>query len=194
MSRRKGTSRKKGSRGKGKRSYSRKQPAPKKTAQTQKLRRLTARQQDEKVRCLAAINRYRRGDAKSVSAAARAERTTVKAIRTLVPAAIGQDRPGGRIRVKTSDRYSAKVQVLTKEGALSVTARGSRQRELAGLHRAMVIRVLRGKEPPSALEQFRGKKIGGNELISDYELLSSFAQAGIVGQLDSLYVSPDAGA
>jgi hypothetical protein len=185
MKGRKGSSPKKGSRGKGKRFYSHKRPAPKKAAQTQKLRRLTARQLDEKVRCLAAINRYRRGEAKSVSAAARAEGTTVKAIRTLVPATITQKRPGGRIRVKASDQYSAKVQILTNEGALSVTARGSRQRELAGRHRATVLRVLQGKEPQSALEQYRGKKVGGHELISDYGQLSSFARAGILGQLDN---------
>ncbi len=161
---------------------------------TRSSRRLSLSQQDAKVRGLAAINRYRRGEAKSVSAAASAEGTTVRAIRTLLPEAITQDRPGGRIRVKASDRYSAKVQVLTKEGALSVTARGSRQRELAGRHRATVIRVLQGKEPPSALKQYRGKKVGGHELISDFEVLSSFAQAGIVDQLDSLYVSPDASA
>jgi hypothetical protein len=146
--------------------------------------------QDAKI--FAAINRYRRGKSKSASAAARAEGTTLRAIRKRLPGVLVQDRPGGRIRVKASDRYSAKVQVLTKEGALSVTARGSRQRELAGRHRATVMRVLRKEEPPSALEHYRGKKVGGYELISDYGLLSSFAQAGIVGQLDSLYVSPDA--
>jgi len=112
----------------------------------------------------------------------------------LAPDALIQHRPGGRIRVKPTDRYSAEVQVLTGEGTLTVTARGSRQRELAGRHRATVIRVLRGTDPASALEQFRGKKVGGYELISDYELLSSFAQAGIVGQLDSLYVSPETAA
>ena len=113
-------------------------------------------------------------------------------MRKLTPDALIQDRPGGRIRVKFSDRYSARVQLLTSEGSLTVTARGSRQRELAGQHRATVIRVLRGTDPAVALEQFRGKKVGGYELISDYELLSSFAQAGVVGQLDSLYVSPEA--
>jgi len=152
---------------------------------------LTPRQQEEKVKCLAAINRIRRGEARTVSAAARAEGTTVKAIRALVPKAITQDRPGGRIRVTASDRYSAKVQILTNEGALTTTARGSRERELAGQHRATVQRVLRGLEPKSALERYRGKKVGGHELISDYAQLSSFAQAGVVGQLDTLYVSPD---
>lgn len=145
---------------------------------------------DEKVRCLAAINRCRRGEAKSVSAAASAEKTTVREIRRLVPGAITQDRRGGRIRVKPSDRYSARVEIMTNQGPLVTTARGSRQRELAGRHRATFMRVLQGQEPPSALEQYRGKRVGGYELISDYELLSSFAEAGVLGQLDTLYVSP----
>jgi len=113
-------------------------------------------------------------------------------MRKLVPDALIQDRRGGRIRVKRTDRYSAMVQVLTREGTLNVTARGSRQRELAGQHRATVLRVLRGEEPPTALEAYRGKKIGGHELLSDYELLSSFAHAGDIGQLEALYVTPDA--
>jgi hypothetical protein len=157
------------------------------------LRDLSARQQGEKVRGLAAINRYRRGEAKSVSAAARAERTTIRTIRTLLPDALIQDRPGGRIRVKPTDRYSAKVQILTRDGTLIATARGSRQRELAGRHRATYMRVLENKELASALEQYRGKKVGGHELISDYTRLTTLAQAGVLGQLDTLYVSPGGG-
>jgi hypothetical protein len=146
------------------------------------------------VRCLAAINRYRRGQAKSVSAAARAEGTSVRAIRALVPKTITQDRRGGRIRVKPSDRYSAKVQILANDGAFATTARGSRERELAGQHRATVMRVLRGEEPKSALERYRGKKVGGHELVSDYAQLVLLANAGVVGQLEPLYVSPDVAA
>ncbi len=166
-----------------------------KTAKSSRsLRQLSPRQQEERVHGLAAINRYRRADAKSLSAAARTEGTTIRAIRTLLPAAIIQDRPGGRIRVTASDRYSAQVQILANEGALTTTARGSRERELAGQHRATVIRVLRGLEPKSALERYRGKTVGGHELVSDYAQLSLLAQAGVVGQLDSLYVSPDVAA
>lgn len=153
--------------------------------------RLSPRQQEAKVRGFAAINRVRRGESTNISSAARAAGTTLKTIRELLSSALLQDRPGGRIRVKASDRYSAKVQVLTNQGALSATARGSRERELAGQHRATYLRVLQGKEPPSALRRYRGEKIGGHELISNYELLLSFAQAGDIGQLDSLYVSPD---
>jgi hypothetical protein len=159
-----------------------------------KAKHLTLRQQKEKVKSLAAINRVRRGEAKTVSAAARVEGTTLRAIRALVPKAITQDRPGGHLRVTASDRYSAKVQILANEGALTATARGSRERELAGQHRATVIRVLRGLEPKSALERYHGKKVGGHELISDYAQLSSLAQAGVIGQLEPLYVSPDVAA
>ena len=116
----------------------------------------------------------------------------MKAMRKVAPDALVQDRPGGRIRVKASDRYSARVEIITNEGRLVVTAHGSRERELAGRHRATYRRVLRGKEPASALKQFRDKTVGGHELISDFERLSILAQAGVVGQLDSLYVSPDA--
>jgi hypothetical protein len=163
----------------------RSKPAP-------RSRPLSLRQQEEKVRCFAAINRIRRGEAKTVSAAARAEGTTVRAIRALVPKAITQDRPGGRIRVKPTDRYSARVEILAKEvGPKVVTARGSRQRNLAGQHRGLYNRVLKGVEPPSALAQFRGKKVGGYELVSDFDELSIFAQAGFLSQLDSLYASPE---
>jgi hypothetical protein len=165
-----------------------------KVAQTQRLRRLTPRQQDERVRCLAAINRRRRGEASSLSAAARAERTTLRAIRTLLPAALTQDRPGARIRVKASDRYSARVQITAIHGPLDVTAHGSRERELAGRQRAVLLKVARNELPPSALEQFRGKTVGGYELLADFEQLSVQAQAGILPQLDTLYVSPDTSA
>jgi hypothetical protein len=110
----------------------------------------------------------------------------------LAPDALIQDRPGGRIGVKPTDRYSARVEILAKDvGPKVVIARGSRQRGLAGQHRAVYNRVLEGVEPPSALDQFRGKKVGGYELVSDFDELSTFAQAGFLSQLDSLYVSPE---
>jgi hypothetical protein len=94
--------------------------------------------------------------------------------------------------VKASDRYSERVKIVTNQGPIVETARGSHQRALAGRHRATVLRVLQGREPVSALEQFRGKTVGGRELISDYARLSLFANAGVLGSLGGLYVSPDA--
>ncbi len=83
---------------------------------------------------------------------------------------------------------------MTGTGPLIVTARGSRQRELAGRHRATVERVRRGKVTTSVLKQFRDKRVGGHELISDFDQLYVLAQAGVLDQLDTLYVSPDTSA
>jgi hypothetical protein len=155
--------------------------------------RQTLQHQEARLRGLTAINLVRRGESTNLSHAARAAHTTVKSIRRLLPAALIQGRPGGRVRVKAGDPYSARVEILTDAGPATVTARGSRQRELAGQHRATYMRVLRNKESASALEQYRGKRIGGHELISDFDQLSVLAQAGVVGKLDSLYVSPETG-
>jgi len=153
---------------------------------------LTPRQKGARVRGLAAINGIRKGEYKNVSRAAKAEGTTVESIRELLPAALIPSRPGKRIRVKAADPYSAAVEILTDTGPQVVIARGSRQRELAGRHRAIYRRVLRGKESASVLEQFRDKIVGGQILISDYDQLLLLARAGVLGQLDTLYVSPDA--
>ncbi len=37
-------------------------------------------------------------------------------------------------------------------------------------------------------------KVGGHELVSNYEQLVLLAKAGVVGQLETLYVSPDVAA
>ena len=153
--------------------------------------RLSPREQEAKVRGFAAINRVRRGESKTLSSAARAESTSVRTIRRLLPAALVQSRRGGRIRVKAGDPYSARVEIITDRGALKVTARGSRERELAGRHRAAVIQVLRGNEPPSTLQQFHGKNVGGQELISDPDRLFALAEGAKLDQLDALYVSPE---
>lgn len=152
---------------------------------------LSLRQQQARVRGLAAINRIRRGESKTLSAAARVEGTTVRSIRQNLPAALFQNRPRGRIRVKAGDPYSARVEIITDRGPLEVNARGSRERELAGRHRAAVMRVLRGDEPASSLKQFRGRKVGGHKLTSNFDRVLALAQADLPDQLDSLYVSPE---
>lgn len=156
-----------------------------------RTRRLTPRQREAKVPPLAALNRVRKGQSRTLSSAARAERTTVATIRELLPSALRPSRRGERIRVRASDRYSARVEIITNLGPLVTTARGSHERDLAGEHRATAFRVLGGQEPPSALERFRGKTVGGHELVADFESLAVLAQAGVLQQLDSLYVGPD---
>jgi hypothetical protein len=153
-----------------------------------------ARVSGAKLRGLAAIKRVRRGQSKSLSAAARAEGTSIRTIQKLLPAALIRRGPGRRIRVKAGDSYSAAVEILTESGPIVVLARGSHQRDLAGKHRAAVMRVQAGHAPGSALEEFRGKRVGGHELITDLDKLSVLAQAGVLSQLDSLYATPEASA
>ena len=154
-------------------------------------RRAWVKESTQKNRAFDALNLYRHGKAKSPSAAARQAGTTLKKLWQLTPSALTKDRRTGRLRIKATDPYSAKVQILTEGGAITATARGSRQREVAGRHRATVVRVLAGDEPVIALAEYRGKKVGGHELISDYSRLTTLAQAGVLGQLENLYVSPE---
>ena len=164
-----------------------------KTKRTKKPHKRRLRRSNPKtlLRVFEALNLSRRKKL-SPSAAAEAAGTTLPTMKRLVPDALIQDRPGGPIRVKPSDRHAAKVEILEKGvGPNVVTALGSRQRDLAGRHRAVYMRVLENIDPPSALDQFRGKKVGGHELVSDYEELLVFAKAGFVSQLDTLYVLPE---
>lgn len=162
---------------------------PHKSVKAQVKRQPGARTQGAKVRAFAAINRVRKGKSATLTAAARAENTAVRTIRRLLPAALMRGR-GGRIRVKAGDPYSAPVEIVVKDGPVDVIARGSRERDLAGQHRTVYIKVLGKKLPTSALKQFRGKKVGGHELISNYERLSELARSGALDHLISLYVSP----
>jgi hypothetical protein len=170
-------------------------PAPKpnsrKQVPTAKRGRLTTSQEEARLRGLAAINRVRKGLSASLSAGARAEGTSVRAIRKLLPGALTKDKAKGRIRVKAGDTYAARVEIITKSGPLVVNAHGSRERDLAGFYRSVVVKVLGGKEPPSALKQFRGKRIGGHKLISDFNQLRELALAGVLRHLDNLYASPE---
>jgi hypothetical protein len=165
-----------------------------KAKRTKKSHKRTIRRSNPKtlLRVFEALNLSRRKRI-SPSAAAKAAGTTLPTVKRLTPDALIQNRRGGRIHVTPSDRYSEKVEILTDAGALVVTARGSRQRQLAGQHRATYMAVVERKKPASALEQFRGRKVGGHELLSDYARLVTLANAGVLGQLDRLYVSAGGG-
>jgi hypothetical protein len=158
-----------------------------------KRSRRSASQVSERLRTFEAANLYRQGKARSVSSAAHMARTNLKALWRWIPDAIKKDPQSGRLRIKASDRYSERVEILTDTGALVATARGSRQRQLAGQHRATYLDIVHNRKPASALEEFHGKKVGGHELLSDYERLRTLAKAGVLGQLDTLYVSAGGG-
>ena len=83
------------------------------------------------------------------------------------------------------------MEVLTDAGLLDVTAHGSHERQLAGRHRSVWGRVLRGELPATALAEFRGKTVGGHELVSDPDRLTTLLKGGALDRLRGLYVSPE---
>jgi hypothetical protein len=117
----------------------------------------SASQHGERLRTFDAANLFRKGEAKTVSDAARLAGTNLKAMWRWIPGAIEKDRSTGRLRVKATDRYSERVEIVTDSGALVVTARGSRQRQLAGQHRATYRAVFDREKPPSNL--FAARKL-----------------------------------
>ena len=173
------------------RASQRKQYKPR-TARHAKARQVR-RNQEARTRGLAAINRVRKGKSKTLSEAARGERTTVQSIKRLFPRALLPPRFGERLRVRKSDRYSQLVQIMTDLGNLvDVTARGSRERDLAGQHRAAYLGVLKGNLPDSILRKFRGKKVGGLKLLTNPKRLFELAHGGEIENLVPLYVNPEA--
>jgi hypothetical protein len=149
--------------------------------------------EEVRIRDLNAINDVRKGKASSLLEAARKRGTTVDSIRRRFPAALFQDRRGGRIHVKPTDPYPALVKIATDDGPVIVTARNSRERELAGQHRATLLKVLRGDEPASSLRKFRGKAIDGQLLASRPERVLQAAEGGEFDHLEGLYVIPGDG-
>ena len=147
--------------------------------------------EETRIRGLNAINDVRKRKAANLPIAAQNRDITVASIRREFPAALFQDRPGGRIQVRPSDPYEALVEIITDAGPVVVTAHGSRERQLAGQHRAVIMRVIRGDEPDSSLKQFRGKTVGGTKLLSSPFRLSTLTESDSLGQLESLYVIPE---
>lgn len=155
--------------------------------------RNSRRVEEARIRGFAAINGVRKGKYKSLSVAARTERTTVESIKRLLPGALLRSRPGKRLRVRASDHYTQLVEILDSSGEVSqVIARGSHERELAGRHRAAYFAVLDHKQPTSILRQFRGKKVGGKKLLTNPNRLFELGQGGVIDDLLPLYVNPEA--
>jgi len=131
-----------------------------------------------------------RNRGESLSEAAHLEHTTTATVHKLV---------GKQLRREASGRYSAApndtlrrdLSVLGSEGYASVTARSSKQAQLASEHLIAVGRFLRTGDD-EWLKPFIGKHVGGVELLTDSNRLRELADAGLV-KLDALYRTNRAG-
>jgi hypothetical protein len=126
----------------------------------------------------------------SLSRAARENAVTVRTVRRYVGRALVQDRPGGRIRARKSDRLARYLQIPGPDGPVEITAHGSKQAGKFAQYQAAVNRLLRGDR--KALADWHGRKIGGIQLITESDTLLEQARNELLPY--SLYRSPLGGA
>jgi len=127
-------------------------------------------------RSFKALWAMRQGD--SLSKAARDNGVTARTIKRYVGSAIVQERPGGRIRAKKSDRLVRYMQIAGPNGPREVTVRGSKAASQFAQYQADINRLLRGDR--HAMAKWHGKKIQGIELITDNKTLVDQARKDIL--------------
>ncbi len=152
----------------------------------------SAREVKARNRALHALARVRRGE--SLSQAAQAEHVKVSTVQRYLGNQFHQAAPGKRWKPTKSDRLSAQLNVLTPQGTIVATVRGSRERTRLGQYN-VALRKWRRAEPGAEAElaKFAGKRVGGHLLITDTRLLATLEDAGAM-DFDELYSSLTGGA
>ena len=118
----------------------------------------------------------------SASEAAKREKMKLGTLRKGAGRFLYRSGPGKPLKARTEDQLRFSVTVLTNRGPQEVIASNSRERKL--LHQYdLALRMFRaGADGAEAqLKAFKGKKVGGQTLITDIKLLIELEEAG---QLD----------
>ncbi len=145
------------------------------------------REAEARNRALHTLARVRRGE--SLSQAARAEHVKLATIKKYLGGQFHQDAPGKRWKPTKSDRLSARMNVLTPRGPMTVPVRGSRERTRLARYNVALAKWRRGEPGADAeLAAFEGKRVGGHLLITDTRLLATLEEASMI-DFDELYSS-----
>jgi hypothetical protein len=147
-------------------------------------KRKRGKRQDTYNRALHALARMRRTGS-SLTAAAKEEHIDPRTIRKYLKTEVRR-----RGRTTKADWKKRDMLVPTPRGNAPVTVRGSQQASQLGKYMSAVGKYLRTGDV-EGLAPFEGKSIGGYDLITDPDLLSSLAQAGAL-TLDEIYATPEA--
>jgi hypothetical protein len=126
----------------------------------------------------------------TLSRAARTNGVTPRTVKRYAGTALLQDRPGGRIRARKSDRLARYMQIPGPNGPVEITAHGSKQASEFAQYQAAVNRLLRGDR--NAMADWYGKKIAGIQLVTNADTLVGQARNELLPY--SLYRSPLGGA
>lgn len=125
---------------------------------------------------------YMRRDGASASNAARRERMKLKTFRRGAGRYLYRSGPGKPWKARSEDELRFSMTILTSRGPVEVIVRNSRERKL--LHQyELALRMFRAGEDgaEAALKKFKGKKVGGQTLVTNIDLLIELEEAG---QLD----------
>lgn len=120
----------------------------------------------------------------SLSKAARAEHSTPRTVRKFVGKQLRRS-GSGRYSATSSDRLKREINVFGADGYEPVTVGSSKHAQLASRHLIAINTFLRTGDTKQ-LKPFRGKRIGGIELLTDPKRIREFAEADLV-KLDGLY-------
>lgn len=141
-----------------------------------KPRNINKREMQARNRALHALAAIRRGA--SISQAARENGVSARTIKRYAGAALTQGRPGGRIRATEADQLIRYLVIPGPMGPREIEVRGSEAASEVARYKAAVNRFLRGDR--NALADWRERKIGGVELITDEEALIDQADKGLL--------------
>jgi hypothetical protein len=123
----------------------------------------------------------------SASEAAHRERMKLNTFRKGAGRFLYRSGPGKPWKARDEDQLSFSMEVLTRQGRISVIIRNSSERRL--LHDyENALRMFRGAEDgaEAELKKFEGKTVGGYELITDIKLLIELEEADEL-DFESLY-------
>jgi len=105
---------------------------------------------------------------------------------------------GRWVPAKKADRQPRPMLLLDDKGRRPGLVRGSKAASLLGRYNAALSKFVSPNEryagDESLLKPFRGKRVGGVELLTDPEKLLELAQAGELRFGDDLYAAPSGGA
>ena len=80
-----------------------------------------------------------------------------------------------------ADHLSRRKRLLTEDGYITITVRGSKKAAELNQFNVAVDRFIRGEDhDPSALESFKGKRIAGLRYLTDPDKVFRLADAGII--------------
>jgi hypothetical protein len=114
----------------------------------------------------------------SASEAARRERMKLATFRKGAGRFLYRSGPGKPWEARDEDQLSFSMEVLTRQGRISAITRDSRERKLFHEYE-LVLRMFRGaeEEAEEELKRFKGKTVGGYELITDPKVLIELEEA-----------------